>query len=73
MLEDLVIFARDVGLEIHMGKTKVLTNENIEKSSSLRIDGDKDVEILQDSASREYLGRKLCFGALHDAEVYARL
>ena len=73
MLEDLVASARGVGLEIHMGKTKVLTNEDTNKSSSLRINGCKDVEILKGSASTEYLGRKLCFGALHDTEVDARL
>ena len=39
----------------------------------MRIEGDKDIQILQGNASTDYLGRKLCFGALHDTEVEARL
>ena len=58
ILEDLVASAGGVGLEIHVGKTKVLTKEDTNKSSSLRIDGGKDVKMLQGNASTESLGRK---------------
>jgi len=62
MLEDLQLAAGRVGLELHLGKTKILTNEFAKRSSSqagCRIQG-AEVEILQVKEAIMYLGRSLC-------------
>eukprot|EP00973_Karenia_brevis_P025244 3482036-Karenia_brevis.AAC.1 len=72
MLEDLVIASRQVGLEVHMGKTKFLTNVVSAGGGRIKI-FDKSVDILPIHGSTEYLGRRLCFGELHDAELQHRI
>ena len=72
MLEDLVSAAQKVGLEIHTGKTKVLSNDPAGKKRTMRV-GDSVVDILPATESTEYLGRKLTFGEMHSTEIDARL
>jgi hypothetical protein len=75
MLTDLANAAKRVGLEMHMGKTKVLSNvedEDREGTSYINIGGSQ-VEILPLMGSSMYLGRLLCLGALHDEEVRHRI
>ena len=60
--------AQDTGLKIHMGKTKVLTNDGIIKTRYLRANG-ANIEILSGAGGVDYLGRRLCLGNLHDAEI----
>ena len=72
MPEDRMSKARDAGLNIHIGKTKCLTNDGINKTWSLRADG-ANVEILSGAGVVDYLGRRLCLGNLHDAGIDAQL
>ena len=76
MMEDLVRAARKVGLDLHMGKTKVLCNvPDIDRMSmkALNVDG-QDIEILAEDASIMYLGRSLSFGVKGlDQEIQHRI
>jgi hypothetical protein len=72
MLEDLIVAAREVGLELHMGKTKVLTNDEGVTKKVLRIGG-ATIDVLPTPESTDYLGRRLCLGQLHDTEIDSRL
>ena len=72
MLENLVLAPREVGLEMHSGKTKVLSNDGACKKKSLRI-GEAVVDILPTTESTEYVGRGLSLGELHNTEIEARL
>ena len=75
MLKDLANAAKRVGLEMHMGKTKVLSNvedEDREGTSYINIGGSQE-EILLLMGSSMYLGRLLCLEALHDEEVRHRI
>lgn len=72
MLEHLVLAAREVGMEMHSGKTKVLSNDGACKKRSLRI-GEAAVDILPTTESTEYLGQRLSLGELHNTEIEARL
>ena len=66
MLEDLKAAVGQVGLELHMGKTKVLRNEfGLDENDDKYIEIDTEkVEILSTDDSTMYLGRNL---SLHDA------
>jgi hypothetical protein len=57
---------------MHMGKTKILTNDHDDKHNALRF-GSVEVEILPPNTSADYLGRKLCLDRFHDTEIEARL
>ena len=61
MMEDLSAEAKKVGLEIHMGKTKILTNkQGRRKNKASYADvGSAKVEILSAGESTKYLGRDL--------------
>ena len=72
MLQDLINAAQKAGLEIHLGKTKVLSNEVGQGLQSLQFSAGK-VDILPLSGSTDYLGRRLCLGSLHDSEIDSRL
>jgi hypothetical protein len=76
MMQDLVRAARKVGLDLHMGKTKVLCNvPDIDRTSmkALNVDG-QDIEILAEDASIMYLGRSLSFGVKGlDQEIQHRI
>eukprot|EP00973_Karenia_brevis_P050032 6945286-Karenia_brevis.AAC.1 len=72
MLEDLIVEAQCNGLEVHMGKTKVLSNE-IQTSGQFMQLARGRVQILTPNEHADYLGRRLCMGSLHDNEIDARL
>ena len=72
MLQDLIDAAAKRGLEIHIGKTKVLANDADQCGQSLQLSAGA-VDILPAAASTDYLGRCLCLGRLHDSEIEARL
>ena len=61
----------DVGLEMHFGKTKILTNEQGRKQShatNVDIDG-HSVDILKPDESTKYLGRDFGFTDYHVREI----
>ena len=70
MLAELMDEAREVGLEVHMGKTKILSN-GIGRDCKLKetLVNDVKVEILDPAASTMYLGRALNLVEPHDAEL----
>jgi hypothetical protein len=72
MLEDLMTAAADTGLQIHLGKTKILSNSSTNNGGSLMASGRK-IDIVPYSGSTEYLGRLLTLDALHDTETSYRL
>ena len=75
MLEELAKRTKDVGLEIHRGKTKILTNmpdNERDSSGGIDIEGET-IKILALNESTMYLGRKLTFGAYHDTEIDHRI
>ena len=76
MLEDLGEFAAAVGLEIHMGRTKFMSNvearSGASAANSITVRG-HEVEILRFSDATTYLGRKLCFKEFHDTEIKHRI
>lgn len=72
MLEDLIVAAKGIGIELHMGKSKVLTNDEGATQRVLRIGG-ASIDVLPMTESMDYLGRRLCLGELHDTEIDVRL
>jgi hypothetical protein len=74
MLADLIDEARNVGLEVHMGKTKILSN-GIGRECNLResLVNDTKIEILSPEASTMYSGRALNLVEPHDAELKHRM
>eukprot|EP00973_Karenia_brevis_P085729 11892679-Karenia_brevis.AAC.1 len=72
MISDLAKEAEQVGLQMHMGKTKILTNMARLSGGRLLV-RDAAIEILPASASTDYLGRSLCFQDFHNVELEARL
>ena len=76
MLADLSAEAKAVGLEIHFGKTKILSNvvdrKGPSRASEVEVAGQK-VEVLQPGESVAYLGRCLCFEDAEDREVEHRI
>jgi hypothetical protein len=68
MLKDLMAKAGTVGLELHMGKSKILTNE---KSSYKKLEVDGCTFELQEST--EYLGRLMSFEDAHSVEIKHRI
>ena len=75
MLEDLAKATDRVGLELHMGKTKIMANSwahHASSSSYVHAMG-KKVEVLPLGASQAYLGRLLCLDTLHETEISNRL
>eukprot|EP00973_Karenia_brevis_P019315 2647724-Karenia_brevis.AAC.1 len=69
MLEELVTAASKVGLEVHMGKTAILTNSVRAHGGAIKV-LDGHVAIKSDT---DYLGRKLSFHELHDIEIQSRI
>jgi hypothetical protein len=67
MLSDLSIAAGKVGLELHMGKTKIFINLGL--TGSVEIDGTR-IGIVN---STEYLGRLLSFEDTHKVEIDSRV
>jgi len=63
-----------IGLELHMGKTKILSN-GMGAGKTLKqatVKGQK-VEVLECHASTMYLGRSLCLTEAHDEELRHRI
>ena len=76
MLQDLRIEAGRHGLELHPGKTKIITNKLCRKGAEaaqyVDINGLR-VDILASGASTKYLGRMLCSTRPHHVEVDNRI
>eukprot|EP00973_Karenia_brevis_P060616 8430276-Karenia_brevis.AAC.1 len=72
MLEGLVQAASTTGLQIHMGKTKALTNCPGHGGNTLKVLGSR-VSILHEDDSTEYLGKRLSLTSVHDTEISARI
>ena len=74
MLTDLSQEAEKYGLEMHMGKTKVLWNGigSSQPPSKLKIN-EQEVEILDPHASTMYLGKSLSLTDVHDTELQHRI
>eukprot|EP00973_Karenia_brevis_P095023 12425304-Karenia_brevis.AAC.1 len=72
MLSDLACIAAEVGLQIHMGKTKILSALAPEEGDEINLNG-KTVEILPPSKAVTYLGRCVCMSSFHEAEIDNRI
>ena len=72
MISELFSASKQVGLDMHMGKTKVLSNVPTARRGSLRVGG-QTIQILALDESTDDLGRKLCVENIHDVELDARL
>ena len=76
MIDDIIKAARQRGLEVHDGKTKVLTNAariTGRKIPDNVIVGDKRFKILEESSSTKWLGRKVSFQDPHETELNNRI
>ena len=73
MLVDLQTFSRKYGLKIHLGKTKVMTWNALVCGSPFVLLGGDRVEILEETCSERYLGRKLCFSSSMETELNNRI
>ena len=74
MLTNLSQEAGIYGLEMHMGKTKILWNGigSPQPPGKLKIN-EQEVEILDSHASTMYLGKSLCLTDVHDTELQHRI
>ena len=61
------------GLQINFDKTKVMTFNDLAGGSSYVRVGESNVEVLTETASERYLGRKLSLGNMHEVELDNRL
>ena len=72
MLEDLAVQAGRVGLKLHLGKTKILSNvqnrRGVLAQRHVQV-GDGTVEVLPFTEGTAYLGHYLSFHNFHDAEI----
>ena len=75
MLGDLITAAEKVGLSLHLGKTKILTNEfaRPDAGKGQCFVGGKCVEILDAKDCTMYLGRNLNLWSLQETEVEYRV
>jgi len=71
MLESLRVEASKYGLELHMGKTKILPMREC-SGASMKV-GNNLLSILAPSDAERYLGRKLSMGNYHEVEVRNRI
>ena len=76
MILDMSLSAGKVGLKLHPGKTKILSNatkrRGEEANTTARI-GEMSVEALPFEASTKYLGRSISFCKPHDTEMHSRI
>lgn len=76
MLEDLSVEAKKIGLNIHMGKTKILSTKQPRRGvlaqSTVQVSGQR-VEVLPYDGCTLYLGRQVCFQDFHDIEIHHRI
>ena len=74
MLKDLMLKAKEYGLEVHSGKTKVLWNGQGRGSTTATAEIEaKSFDILDEEGSTEYLGRMLNLSEIHDVELQSRV
>ena len=76
MLADMSVLSSHVGLKLHPGKTKILTNtsQKAGRPSTQAVDiCDMKIEILPNFKTTKYLGRLINFGDLHEAELNSRI
>ena len=72
MIDDLVTAAGEAGLSMHMGKTKVLSNDPANRGGKLKLEKGT-AEIISFAGSTAYLGKLLSCQGMHDVELSARL
>eukprot|EP00973_Karenia_brevis_P066267 9211251-Karenia_brevis.AAC.1 len=72
MLSDLADEASQVGLEIHMGKTKILSASAPDGGDKIQI-GSVQIEILPPDKSITYLGRSVCMDSFNESELDHRI
>ena len=72
MLCEFKISTEAVGLGIHPGKTKILSNQDKTKVKEITVDNIK-IEILEKTASARYLGQKITFEDQETQETKNRL
>ena len=72
MIDDLVLAAGEAGLSIHMGKTKVLSNDPANQGGSLKLERGA-AEMMPFNGSTAYLGKQLSCHEIHDMKLSARL
>ena len=72
MLEELIAEAGRAGLELHMGKTKTLSNEAGAAGGTLKV-ASGAVDILPRDGATDYLGKRLGMHDLHGVDIRNRL
>ena len=74
MLKDLMLKAKEYGLEVHSGKTKVLWNGQGRGSTTATAEIEaKSFDRLDEEGSTEYLGRMLNLSETHHIELQSRV
>ena len=74
MLADLICAAKEYGLEVHTGKTKILWNCQGRATPSSTIEAEaNNFEILTGQGSTEYLGRLLNLSDIHETALHNRV
>ena len=74
MLEDVIRAAKQVGLSVHFGKTKVLHNGKGQDIDKVKIEVDgQSIDILSATESTDYLGTKLCLVQGSQIEIKNRI
>jgi len=74
MLKDLMVTAKEYGLEVHTGKTKILWNGQGRGTSTATAEVEScSFEVLTGDGSTEYLGRLLNLSDIHDTELHSRV
>ena len=72
MIADLSREAGRYGLNLHMGKTKILTNSCTRRPKSIKCLG-QDIQVVSATDAEKYLGRKLSLDRYHDTELANRV
>ena len=76
MLEDLRIASKERGLEMHPGKTKIMTNQGdkrVAQCSKVPLGDGSNIDVLKKDAASKYLGRLVSFSNRHEVEVDNRI
>ena len=76
MIADVAVGVAKCGLELHPGKTKILTNLRSRRGDTAKshanVNG-MNIEILARPATAKYLGRKVTFSSPHSTEIDSRV
>eukprot|EP00973_Karenia_brevis_P076570 10637426-Karenia_brevis.AAC.1 len=76
MIEQLSVEAMTVGLQLHPGKTKIMSNRckrrGNEAQQFIKV-GQLEIEILKRDAATKYLGRQVSFAKRHETELTNRI